>query len=317
MKKSARVSKIVAMTASLLVVQAVRSEISFDYYPGEQHNLPDFSTLKADKSGTLPGFDPAIDGKAADENYSLRFQGGLKIEKDGAYTFYTSSDDGSKLWIDDRLVVNNDGDHSDIEVSGKIKLAAGTHKIVLGFFQAGGDRALKVSYEGAGIAKTELPKEALSAKAPETIPAAPTNIAGNTSYEYFEGDWDKLPDFSTLTPAAKGESLGFDIGLDDKTKDENFGVRFTAQIKIGKEGDYTFCTNSDDGSKLLIDDKTVVDNDGDHAAEEKEGKVTLTAGSHKIVVLYYQHGGDKSLAIQFAAPGSEKHDIPDALLSVK
>ena len=315
MKKSVYGSALVFSAASVFLSGAAFAGIGFEYFPGEQHNVPDFSSLKADKTGEVPDFDYTLGGKTADENYSIRFQGGLKIEKDAAYTFYTSSDDGTKLWIDDKLVVNNDGDHADQEGSGKIKLAAGVHKIVVGYYQAGGDRALSVSYESAAMAKTAIPKDALSPKAPDTIPEAPKNIAGNLKYEYFEGEWDKLPDFKTLTAVSSGDALGFDMAVDSKVRDENFAIRYTGKIAIDKDGDYSFYVNSDDGANLLIDDKVVVDNDGDHAAAEKDGKVTLTAGSHSISVLYYQHGGEKSLQVSYEGPDISKRGIPDAKLS--
>jgi|SRR5579862_1012691 len=296
------------------LMRAAHSEISYDYFTGELHGVPDFSTLKAEQSGTIAGFDHTLGGKSAEENYSIRFHGGLKIEKDASYTFYVTSDDGSKLWIDDKLVVDNDGDHAADEKSGKIKLAAGAHKIVLGFYQAGGDRALSVNYESAFNEKKAIPAEALLAKEPEKIPAAPT-IPGNLNYEYYENEYDKLPDFATLTPTAKGECDGFDIGLDGKSRAENFAIRFSGNLKLDKDGEYTFYTTSDDGSSLLIDDKAIVDNDGDHPAEEKEGKATLKAGSHKITVLYYQHGGEKALQVSYAGPEIEKKQIPAVKLS--
>ena len=57
-----------------------------------------------------------------------------------------------------------------------------------------------------------IPAQLLSPKPPETIPPPPANLAGNLNYEYYEGEFDKLPEFGTLTPTAKGECDGFDIG---------------------------------------------------------------------------------------------------------
>jgi hypothetical protein len=315
MKSAPLVRVVCCALVGICLAPAAFAELSYDYYTGELHAVPDFATLKPESSGTIPNFDYTLGNKAAEENYSIRFSGGLKIAKDGNYTFYTSSDDGSKLWIDDKLVVDNDGDHGADEKSGKAKLAAGTHKIVLGYYQAGGDRALTVSYEGGDIAKVAIPNDALTPKPPATIPPPPTNVAGNLSYEYFEGEFDKLPDFATLTTPAKGECDGFDIALDGRARPENFAIRFTGQIKIDKDGEYTFYTASDDGSRLLIDDKAVVENDGDHPTEEKDGKATLTAGAHKITVLYYQHGGEKALTVSYAGPDIEKRTIPGMKLS--
>ncbi len=295
-------------------VNTAHAEIAFDYYTGEVQNVPDFAALKPALSGKIANFDHTLGGMAAEENYSICFHGGLTIEKDARYTFFVASDDGSKLWIDDKLVVDNDGAHGTEEKSGKINLAAGVHKLVLGFFQGGGERALTVSYECALFPKKAVPAEALLEKGPDAIPPA-LNLPGNFSYEYYESEFDKLPDFSTLTPTSKGDCDGFDILLGGKARGENYAIRFSGMIKIDKDGEYTFFTNSDDGSRLLVDEKAIVENDGDHPAEEKDGKVTLTAGSHKLAVLFYQHGGERSLQVSYSGPDIEKKPIPDASLT--
>lgn len=297
-----------------ILASAAFAEVSYDYYPGEEHNVPDFAKLKAESSGTVGNFDHTLGNKAPEENYSIRFHGGLTIDKDAAYTFYLTSDDGAKLWIDDKLVVDNDGDHGPDEKTGKIKLAAGQHKIVLGYYQAGGEHALSLSYEGPDFGKKFVPDKALSAKEPETIPPAP-NIPYTMNYEYYDGEFSKLPDFDKLTPTAKGECDGFDLALGGKSRAENFAIRYTGNLAIDKEGEYTFYTNSDDGSRLLLDGAVVVDNDGEHGAFEKSGKLKLTVGAHKIVLLYYQHGGDKSLQVSYSGPDLEKRTIPEGKLS--
>jgi len=85
----------------------------------------------------------------------------LRIPKDGAYTFFTASDDGSKLFIGDTEVVDNDGVHGVVEKSGVIELKAGLHPIRVIFAQGGGGRALRVSYDGPGIARQDVPEAGL------------------------------------------------------------------------------------------------------------------------------------------------------------
>ena len=80
---------------------------------------------------------------------------------DGQYTFYTSSDDGSNLFIDGVQVVNNDGRHSAQEKSGTIGLKAGFHAISVGYFQQTGSDVLTVSYSGPGVTKQAIPNWAL------------------------------------------------------------------------------------------------------------------------------------------------------------
>jgi hypothetical protein len=95
------------------------------------------------------------------EKFGFVFDGYIKIEDPGAYTFFTSSDDGSKLWIDGEEIVNNDGNHGTEEKEGRCLLEKGYHKIVLKYFDSGGGNALKFSFQKIGQAKMEVPATAL------------------------------------------------------------------------------------------------------------------------------------------------------------
>ena len=64
----------------------------------------------------------------------MRFRGYINITTAGSYTFYTASDDGSKLYIDGVQVVDNDGLHGIVEQSGTLTLTAGMHAIEVTFF---------------------------------------------------------------------------------------------------------------------------------------------------------------------------------------
>ena len=71
-------------------------------------------------------------------NYAVRWTAGLKINRRGHYTFWTYSDDGSKLYIDHRLAVNNDGLHGWRGRAGGRHLNRGTHAFRAEFFERGG-----------------------------------------------------------------------------------------------------------------------------------------------------------------------------------
>ena len=79
----------------------------------------------------------------------------------GVYTFSTSSDDGSRLYIADSLVVDNDGLHGMQEAKGVIALSAGYHSIRVTFFEKTGGDGLKVYYSGAGNQRQEIPDSLL------------------------------------------------------------------------------------------------------------------------------------------------------------
>lgn len=127
----------------------------------------------------------------------------------------------------------------------------------------------------------------------------------------------KLPDFEKLKPAGPPiytSSLNvppqsFSAGFPGVTKrNEWFAIDYTGRFWINNPGMYSFSLLSDDGSKLYIDDRLVIDNDGLHLPEEKTDAVELTPGVHAIRVSYFQ--GPKwevALVLKIAAPGQPLH----------
>ncbi|MGD0089536.1 MAG: HEAT repeat domain-containing protein [Planctomycetota bacterium] len=116
------------------------------------------------------------------------------------------------------------------------------------------------------------------------------------NFAYYEGEWDKLPDFDKLKAKKMGKCAYFDLGLQEQG--ENYGFKFTGFLKLAAKGTYAFSVASDDGSRLLIADKVVVDNDNCHGVEEVIGKIELDAGLHPITVLFFQKGGGAELHVR-------------------
>lgn len=140
----------------------------------------------------------------------------------------------------------------------------------------------------------------------------PAGSAPGISYEYYEGEWTSLPDFSTLAPVSTGTADT--INTDPRNRDENYGLRFSARLEIETAGTYTFFTSSDDGSQLFIDGNKVVDNDGLHGTRELSGAINLSAGEHTLIVTYFNNTGGQSLSVQYSANGLTKQLLPQSLL---
>ena len=98
---------------------------------------------------------------------------------------------------------------------------------------------------------------------------------------------------------------------------EHFGLVYTGHIAIKRAGVYTFYSTSDDGSKVLIDGKVVVDNDGLHGMVEKEGSIKLQAGKHPIRVEFFETAGGEGLEVSYQGPGIPKQIIPNRVLTIK
>ena len=135
------------------------SGLEYKYYEGTWSNLPDYNSLSPVRMGATTNFNlgPAL----KTTNFGLALAGYIQVPCDGLYTFYTKSDDGSKLYIGNQLVVTNDGIHTMTEKFGSIRLKAGMHAVSVVIFQSTGSSGLTVSYAGPGIVKQVVPSSVL------------------------------------------------------------------------------------------------------------------------------------------------------------
>ncbi len=167
--------------------------LDYAYYEGTWDYLPDFAALTPVQQGTAANFDisqaPSADG------FAYVFEGFIEVPADGQYTFYLYSDDGSKLYIDNGIVVSNDGVHGSQERSGKIALRAGKHSIRVRYFEKTGSQRLEVRWAGPGFGRQLIGNGVLYRGSLDTAaPAKPTGLwaaAGSTAVTL---DWNDSTD---------------------------------------------------------------------------------------------------------------------------
>jgi hypothetical protein len=156
--------------------------------------------------------------------------------------------------------------------------------------------------------------------APSESATAAANIVDpalhGVHYDYYEGRWAKLPDFDSIRPIRSGSLYRLDYRAVHPAGDY-FGVVFSGFLSIDTDGDYTFYSSSDDGSRILIDGEQVLDNDGTHAVITVKGTVRLKRGLHPIRVLFFEGMGGESLEVQYEGPGITKQPIPAVRLFQK
>ncbi|MCB0283086.1 MAG: metallophosphoesterase [Calditrichaeota bacterium] len=142
-------------------IENVAEGLNYSYYEGQWKNLPDFSQLQPLKTGTASTLDlQAV--KPQEDFFAVVYEGYLDIQKDGVYKFLLTSDDGSRLYIADKLVVDNDGSHSAITGHGEIALAKGKHPFKLQYFEDYAGEVLELKYSGPGIERQTIKAEAFS-----------------------------------------------------------------------------------------------------------------------------------------------------------
>src|SRR5665213_1604775 len=114
------------------------------YIHHNRTQLPDFEKLKPaghaiyTSSLNLPPQDfkqgfPGVTKRT--EWFAIDYTGRFWIANPGMYTFSLLSDDGAKLYIDDQVVIDNDGVHAPLEKTGAVELAGGLHQIRVSYFQ--------------------------------------------------------------------------------------------------------------------------------------------------------------------------------------
>lgn len=131
--------------------------INCDYYEGQWRKLPDFNSLQPQKSRVVKSFDLNMAMKA--EGFGLYYSGYLYVPLDGIYTLYTTSDDGSAIYLHGQQLVDNDGAHAAREKANDIALEKGYHPLEVTYYQGGGGKVFSVSIEGPDMEKQSIPED--------------------------------------------------------------------------------------------------------------------------------------------------------------
>lgn len=139
----------------------------------------------------------------------------------------------------------------------------------------------------------------------------------NVEYFYPSADNVAIETLDKMKPKASGVVPEIVMNVPQLKQRDKFALRFTGMITAQKSGQYTFFIASDDGSRIYLDGKLLVNNDGLHGMVEKSASVTLRAGAHPIVVTYFDNGGGDGLRVQWAGPGFKKQNIAKESLSLE
>jgi len=155
-----------------------------------------------------------------------------------------------------------------------------------------------------------------------------TQEAGLLAKYYCLTQINEMPNFSEHTPVATGVEtmINFpthsgawkstDPTVDLSLCNDNFAITFIGNIYCPVSGEYTFATESDDGSKLFINNNLVVDNDYLQPMTKRYGdSLDLNAGYHRIEVQYFESLFNQGLILYWTVPGEVETIVPAENLS--
>ena len=216
--------------------------------------------------GGAPG-----DGVPAD-NFSARWTKSLEVAEDATYKFTVTADDGVRLYVDGQKVLDKWIPQSRTTFTLNRQLTAGSHQIVLEYFEAAGDAVAKLSYER-------------TAEPPPPPPPPPEPFAA----EYFDN-----PLLSGAAVVTRTDNtIDFDWGEgapDSAIPSDRFSARWT-RTKAYAAGTYRFSVTGDDGIRVLVDGTQVVNGWFYQPPTTYAADVELSEGQHTVVVEYFEHTG--------------------------
>ncbi len=146
--------------AAVTNLDTLHEGLKYKVIRGNFTELAQIDTLPAADSGStktinITGF------KSEKTNFGVIYQGFVRIDAGGNYNLGLTSDDGSQLYLDNQLVVDNDGKHAIANKNTVVPLQKGYHQIKIKYFDAGATAALRVYLNLAGKPQAELPPDIL------------------------------------------------------------------------------------------------------------------------------------------------------------
>ena len=144
-------------------VNPKKQGVKYTYYEGEFKNLTEIESKgKKVANGVMENF--IIDQAPVEDHYAYIFNGYINIPETAAYRFYLNSDDGARLYIDGKLVIDNDGSHSAARKGEILALAKGFHEIKIEYFEDYMGQELKVRIASRNMLEQLIPSEMLFSK---------------------------------------------------------------------------------------------------------------------------------------------------------
>lgn len=129
-----------------------------------------------------------------------------------------------------------------------------------------------------------------------------TGLTAGLAYTYAEGRADSAAAVATLATTRTGTVPTVQLRGDER--DERFAVTLDGWLRVPTEGLVEFALSSDDGSVLWIDGQKVIDNDGYHGPDPRQGMAALRGGMHRVRVVMFQGGGAKVLSLGWRPMGA-------------
>jgi len=228
---------LLAIQASPIVEGLDSGNIFVSYFSIGSGNsvVPNMSSLSVHESEYVQNINYASTsgsfvGSGFADNVGAIFDGCIAVPSTGEWRFYTRSDDGSMMYINDEEVVDNDGLHGMETKSGSILLNAGKARARVTFFENGGGAGLIVSWQGPGVEEQVIPASAW-------VPCGTIGANGDPHIKTWTGeqfDFHGICDLVLVSNAEFDKGAGLDVHIRSK-KIREWSYVDSAAVRIGTD----------------------------------------------------------------------------------
>jgi len=200
------------------------------------------------------------------DDFSARWTNSVNLAA-GTYRFTVRADDGIRLWVDDALIIDRWVLQPATTYTADRTLSAGYHSVRMEYFEASGDAVAQLSWARLG----------------------------DSSFPEWKAEYYTNPDLAGTPALVRNDAaIDFDWGTGSPAPSipvDNFSVRWSRSVSLASGGAYTFTVTADDGIRLRVDGRLLIDRWIDQPARTYSANTYLAAGAHDVVVEYYERGG--------------------------
>lgn len=242
--------------------------------------------------------------------FSVRWTGQIQPLYTGVYTFYSTSDDGIRLYVNGQKIIDAWVVESATEHSGTISLTGGQkYDIVVEYSEDSGDASEVLSWSSTCQPKQVIPQVQL-------YPCHSSKNAGGTGLiglYYTDENLSKLSSYKIDPNINYNWGNGGPAGLNGQV--DQFSIQWIGLVQPRYSGTYTFYASSDDGSRLYVNSQQLENRWVVQSAAEFSGTINLLQGqNYSIVFQYFEANGNAEAALSWSHACEAKQIIPQSQL---
>ena len=299
----AQLSSISARSSSVL---SQGNGLQAEYYDNQN-----FTNLKVTRTDPTVNFNwgqgspnPSIGA----DTFSARWTGQVQAKYSETYKFYTTADDGVRLWVNGQQIINQFVNQSATESSGSIALVAGQkYDIKLEYYENTNFATSKLAWSSSSQTKEIIPQSQLY-----------SNVNTPANGNGLQADYFDNKDFTNLKVTRTDPTVNFNWGQGSPNPSigaDTFSARWTGQVQAKYSETYKFYTTADDGVRLWVNGQQIINQFVNQSATESSGSIALVAGQkYDIKLEYYENTNFAVSKLAWSSSSQAKEIIPQSQL---